>query len=274
MKKRLVLILVAVLAVTASLAAYYRTAGGDAAPEYTTAPVTRGDVVETVEATGTLQAVTTVQVGTQVSGTIQSLHADFNSQVRKGQVIARLDPSLLQAQVDQAAATIVRLQADVERSQVALEDAEVKLRRAHQLLTAQLIPAIDVENAQATVQSGAGVGQVRAGAGDAGDGLAQPEPRQPQSLDHHRAGRRHRHLAQRRRRPDGGGEHVGADVVRARKGPHGDAGQRQHRRSRHRPYQAGPDCHVSRRRVSARRFTARFRRCASSRRWRRTSSAT
>jgi HlyD family secretion protein len=151
MKKRLVMILVAVLAVTASLAAYYRTAGGDAAPEYTTAPVTRGDVVETVEATGTLQAVTTVQVGTQVSGTIQSLHADFNSQVRKGQVIARLDPSLLQAQVDQAEATIVRLQADVERSQVALADAEVKLKRAHQLLAAQLIPAIDVENAQATV---------------------------------------------------------------------------------------------------------------------------
>jgi HlyD family secretion protein len=163
MKKRVVMILVAVLAVTASLAAYYRTAGGDAAPAYTTAPVTRGDVVETVEATGTLQAVTTVQVGTQVSGTIQSLHADFNSQVHKGQVIARLDPSLLQAQVDQAEATIVRLQAEVERSQVALEDAEVKLRRAQQLLVAQLIPAIDVENAQATVsQAKASVKSARA----------------------------------------------------------------------------------------------------------------
>jgi HlyD family secretion protein len=152
MKKRLVLILVAVLAVTASLAAYYRSSGDDVAPEYTTAAVSRGDVVETVEATGTLQAVTTVQVGTQVSGTIQSLHADFNSQVRKGQVIARLDPSLLQAQVEQAEATIVRLEADVERSKVALEDGEVKLRRAHQLLAAQLIPAIDVENAQSTVR--------------------------------------------------------------------------------------------------------------------------
>ena len=83
-----------------------------------TAAVTRGDVVDTVEATGTLEAVTTVQVGSQVSGTIQSLHADFNSQVSKGQVIAGLDPSLLQAQVDQAQATIVRLQADVERARV------------------------------------------------------------------------------------------------------------------------------------------------------------
>jgi HlyD family secretion protein len=96
--------------------------------------------------------VTTVQVGTQVSGTIASLHADFNSRVRKGQVIARLDPSLLQAQVDQAEATVVRLQADVDRSRVALEDAQVKLRRARELFSAQLIPAIDVENAEATAR--------------------------------------------------------------------------------------------------------------------------
>jgi HlyD family secretion protein len=152
MKKRLVLILVAVVMVTASLAAYYRTNNNEIAPQYTLAAATRGDVVETVDATGTLQAVTTVQVGTQVSGTIQSLHADFNSQVRKGQVIARLDPSLLQAQVEQAEATIVRLQADVERANVMFEDAQVKLRRARELFAAQLIPAIDVENAQSTVR--------------------------------------------------------------------------------------------------------------------------
>jgi HlyD family secretion protein len=152
MKKRLVLVLVAVTAVTASVAAYYRTTASSAAPAFMTAPASRGDVVETVEATGTLQAVTTVQVGTQVSGTIQSLHADYNTRVRKGQVIARLDPSLLQAQVEQAQATVVRLEADVERSRVMLEDAQVKLRRARDLFAAQLIPAIDVENADATVR--------------------------------------------------------------------------------------------------------------------------
>ncbi len=152
MKKRLVLVLVAVTAVTASVAAYYRTAGSAAAPVFMTVPASRGDVVETVEATGTLQAVTTVQVGTQVSGTIQSLHADYNTRVRKGEVIARLDPSLLQAQVEQAQATVVRLEADVERSRVTLEDAQVKLRRARDLFAAQLIPAIDVENADATVR--------------------------------------------------------------------------------------------------------------------------
>lgn len=111
MKKRFVTSVVGVVAVTASLAAYYRSSGSEGAPGYVMSAARRGDVVDTVEATGTLQAVTTVQVGSQVSGTIQSLHADFNSQVRKGDVIARLDPSLLQAQVDQASATVVRLEA-------------------------------------------------------------------------------------------------------------------------------------------------------------------
>src|SRR5436309_4536125 len=85
-----------------------------------TSPVTRGDLVDTVGATGTLQAVTTVQVGSQVSGTILSLGADFNSIVRKGQVIARLDPSLLDAQVKQAEANLARSQADLDRSKVQL----------------------------------------------------------------------------------------------------------------------------------------------------------
>jgi HlyD family secretion protein len=152
MKKRIVLIVIAVLGVTASVAAYLRANGAPEVPAFTTAAVTRGDVIEIVDATGTLEAVTTVQVGTQVSGTIASLHADFNSRVKKGQVIARLDPSLLQAQVDQADATVIRLQADVERARVSLEDAQVKLRRAQELFAAQLIPAIDVENAQATLR--------------------------------------------------------------------------------------------------------------------------
>ena len=70
-----------------------------------TARVTRGDIAETVGATGTLQAVTTVQVGTQVSGTIQQLNADFNSLVRKGQVLARLDPSLSRPRSNRRART-------------------------------------------------------------------------------------------------------------------------------------------------------------------------
>ena len=65
-----------------------------------TAPVTRGSIVDAISATGTLQAVTSVQVGTQVSGTIEWLGADFNSIVKRGQVLARLERSLFQTQVE------------------------------------------------------------------------------------------------------------------------------------------------------------------------------
>jgi HlyD family secretion protein len=137
------------LAVIAAGVTYYRSTRSDAAPAPLTAAVTRGNVVETVDATGTVEAVTTVQVGTQVSGTIQSLRADFNSVVRKGQVIATLDPSLFQTQVDQAEATVTRLQADVERARVAVADAQLKLRRARDLFAMQLIPSSELDTADA-----------------------------------------------------------------------------------------------------------------------------
>jgi HlyD family secretion protein len=150
MKRRMILSLVAIAVLTLAGVAYYRSTASAEAPKFMTTALTRGAVVQTVEATGTLEAVTTVQVGTQVSGTIAELLADFNDQVRKGQVIARLDPSLMQAQVDQAQATIVRLDADVERARVALEDANVKQRRAQELFNQQLIAKVDLESAQAT----------------------------------------------------------------------------------------------------------------------------
>src|SRR4051794_30089169 len=156
MRRRILVILAVLLTATVAVTAYYRHASGDSTPALTTAVVTRGDVVQSVKATGTLEAVTTVQVGSQVSGTIASLHADFNSQVKKGQVIARLEPSLFQAQVDQARATMVKLQADAERARVALEDAQVQQRRAETLGSQQLLPASELESARvATAQADA-----------------------------------------------------------------------------------------------------------------------
>ena len=76
-----------------------------------------------ISASGTLEAVDTVQVGTQVSGSIQSLGADFNSIVKKGQVLARLDPSLIQAEIERAKANLLGAEADVERLNVQLADA-------------------------------------------------------------------------------------------------------------------------------------------------------
>src|SRR4029078_3521262 len=132
MKKAIVTLLLAAVVGGSGYAAYhYRETG----PKFTvnTATVTRGDVVDTVGATGTLQAVTTVQVGTQVSGTIQQLNADFNSLVKKGQVLARLDPSLFQTQIEEAKANPVRAQADLERLKVGLDDARTKFTRAKEL---------------------------------------------------------------------------------------------------------------------------------------------
>jgi HlyD family secretion protein len=153
--KRRVTVTAAVLAIVmVSGAAYYRTTAA-AEPQLVFAVVTRGSVVETVDATGALEAVTTVQVGTQVSGTIKALYADYNSQVRKGQVIAQLEPSLFQTQVDQARATLARLQSEVDRAGVQLEDSEHKLRRARELAAAALIASVDLETAEANARQAA-----------------------------------------------------------------------------------------------------------------------
>src|SRR5215204_2442570 len=104
------------------------------AAEYMSAKVERGNLRNTVTATGTLQAVTTVQVGSQASGTISALTADFNSTVKKGQVIAQLDPSVSQAQVQQsranlenAKASLAQARAGVSSSRAGTADAQAKL---------------------------------------------------------------------------------------------------------------------------------------------------
>ncbi len=153
MSRRLVWGIVAVGAAALGTWYYLGSTAAGQAPTVATAAVTRGDVVDTVEATGTLQAVTTVQVGTQVSGTIKALRADFNDRVRRGQVVAELEPSLFETQVEQAKATVLRLQADAERSAVQLSDAQAKLRRARELAAQQLISVTDLEAAEVAMRS-------------------------------------------------------------------------------------------------------------------------
>ena len=92
--------------------------------QYFTAPVGRGDIRDVVEATGTINAVTTVQVGSQVSGTIAKLSADFNSHVKKGQVIAEIDPSIFQGNVLQAKADLENARANLAAARANLEKAK------------------------------------------------------------------------------------------------------------------------------------------------------
>ena len=153
MGKRLWLSIAAILIAVAAGIFYYRSDVAAEAPTLSTAEVTQGDVVATVEATGTLEAVTTVEVGSQVSGTIKTLGADFNSQVRQGQVIAQLDPSLFDTQVAQERATVSRLNAEVERARVQAEDAKVKLGRAKDLAAQELIAKSDLDAAVSTANA-------------------------------------------------------------------------------------------------------------------------
>jgi HlyD family secretion protein len=157
--KRAIVILALIAAVGAGAGAYYMKRNGGEI-QVNTSPITRGEIIDTVGSTGTLQAVTTVQVGSQVSGNISWLGADFNSIVKKGQVVARLDPSLFQAQVDQANANLVKAQADViksqadvDRSKVALVDANQKYTRAKELNDKKLVTQADLDSAKIAVDT-------------------------------------------------------------------------------------------------------------------------
>jgi HlyD family secretion protein len=151
--RRTLIILVVLAIVAAGGATYYAQWRTPRPPDITTVSLSRGDIVDAVSATGTLEAVTTVQVGTQVSGTIKELLADFNDVVRQGDVIARLDPSLFETQVEQARANLVRAQADVERLRVAAEDADRKLQRARELRDRHLISENDFESAEVAARA-------------------------------------------------------------------------------------------------------------------------
>src|ERR1700745_4465411 len=112
------------------------------AATYQTATVTRGPITQAVTATGTLNPVVNVQVGSQVSGNIAKLFADFNSQVKAGQVVAQIDPMLFQAAVTQA-------EGDVANAQAALELAKVNSTRTQQLFNQKNSSQQDLDAANA-----------------------------------------------------------------------------------------------------------------------------
>ena len=113
--KRAIIAVVLLAAVGAGVGAWY-TQRNKVEVQVQSAALSRGDIVDSVGATGTLQAVTTVQVGSQVSGNIQFLGADFNSIVKKGQVIAQLDPSLFDAQLQQQQANLTQARANLTKA--------------------------------------------------------------------------------------------------------------------------------------------------------------
>lgn len=126
---------------------------------YQTTAVTRGPITQTVTATGTLNPVVNVQVGSQVSGNIQKLFADFNSAVQAGQIVAQIDPTLFQATVTQA-------EGELANAQAALDLARLNAGRTQALFAKQNSAQADVDQAQATFRQAEATVKIKQGALD------------------------------------------------------------------------------------------------------------
>lgn len=165
-------------AVLAIGGAWFWYAHGSAKPQFQTATVDRGTVRSSISATGAINAVVTVQVGSLVSGNIKTLYADFNTKVKKGQLLAEIDPQMFQARVDQARAAldnsraavlnaqanvekvdadiasaqanVVTLKANYARAVSAVQDSKVKLQRREDLGKQGILSREDLDTAKAT----------------------------------------------------------------------------------------------------------------------------
>lgn len=150
--KKIILTLIVLAVIGGGSYAYY-VRKGTVEPTISTMQLTRGDIAEVVQATGTLEPVEKVDVGTQVSGIVLELHADYNHLVKKGQIIARLDPSLIEVALERAEANVTRAKAELDRLEVSLADAERKLQQAEAMWAKQLIPRDQLETAQLNVKT-------------------------------------------------------------------------------------------------------------------------
>lgn len=150
MKKAIIAVVVVLLLAGAGL---YAFRGKENGPKYRTEKVVKGEIVAAVSATGTVNPVKTVLVGTQISGTIKALHADFNAQVKAGQLIALIDPSTFQQQVAQAHANLLAARANVEKAAAARNDAKRIFDRAKGLLAKSFISQGEFDSAQTNVEA-------------------------------------------------------------------------------------------------------------------------
>lgn len=127
--------------------------GNGKEPKFRFDKVVKGDVEMAVTATGTVNPVTTVLVGTQVSGTIKNIYVDFNSPVKKGQLIARIDPALFEAQVNQARANLFSAKANLEKAEATLVDAKRTMDRNKELLSKNLVAQSDLDTAETNYET-------------------------------------------------------------------------------------------------------------------------
>src|SRR5579859_7638792 len=177
MKKRIGWILGLVVLVAGALG-YWRYRAAHRAPDvqYKTAALERRKITGRVTASGTLSALVTVQVGTQVSGRVQKLFADFNSQVKKGQLVAKIDPQLFDAAVQQAQANFVAAKASVVKAQADALNSDRQYARTKALHDQSLASQADLDTAEATAaESHASVDVAKASLAQAAASLNQAQ---------------------------------------------------------------------------------------------------
>ena len=144
--KKIIIALIIIIVLGVVLLLVFKNKDGK--QKYVTEIITRGDIKSTVSATGTVNAVTTVQVGTQVSGTILKLFVDYNSPVKKGQLLAQIDPAMFEAQAGQARANLLSAKASLEKSQVMLRDTKTTWDRNKILYAKNFISKSDLDTSE------------------------------------------------------------------------------------------------------------------------------
>ena len=158
---------IAVVAILGGGAWWWTARKGEAADSaYRTATIERGDIRVAISATGTLSAISTVTVGSQISGQVTDVLVDYNSEVKKGEVLARIDPSTYEAQIEQGNAQIANAQASLKQAQATLANAELDYTRKADLGRHKLVAQSDVDLAraardQARAQVNAAQAQIR-----------------------------------------------------------------------------------------------------------------
>ncbi|GAB6183127.1 efflux RND transporter periplasmic adaptor subunit [Thermodesulfovibrio hydrogeniphilus] len=151
-KKKKILIIIAIFVIIAALTAIF-VLSGSKKQQFKTVKVQKGEITQIVTATGTVNPVTTIIIGTRVSGTIVALYADYNSQVKKGQLIAQIDPTPFENELKQAEADVLNTKASLFKAEVTLKDAERTLKRKQELFKRDLIARSELDDAETAYNS-------------------------------------------------------------------------------------------------------------------------
>jgi HlyD family secretion protein len=146
--KRIFALIVAILVLAGTGYGFWRWGNSPKESPYVTVPVQRGNVTQVVSSTGTLQAVVTVLVGSQISGTIDKLFADFNTKVKAGQVVAQLNQDKFKAAVDQARANLLAAESNLAKAKVSVVDAQRTLERNRELRKRDIMAQSELDAAQ------------------------------------------------------------------------------------------------------------------------------